>query len=196
MAHKFHILASRSNKIINFYMDELSHNLDYISSPEELVSNTVCISLPILDTTTPCIDFNMQAIGKHYVKEDLVTKTKSERLAKIVKTEEEDNIVVVVQENGEPLFYKLLPDGNLVMLDEQRLEKNNYKKTLSKSVVLPKSDEIRRRKKRGPMTHKLCSRCPVKYRFAAKLKEHMKLAHDIDLFICKVGKAHSIYRTI
>lgn len=42
-------------------------------------------------------------------------------------------------------------------------------------------------RKRVPMSVKLCSLCPVRYRFVSKLQEHMKQAHNVDLFVCKVS---------
>lgn len=48
-----------------------------------------------------------------------------------------------------------------------------------------KTDKKRKRK-RNPMTYKMCSKCPVQYKFIGRLKEHMKTKHNIDLFVCKV----------
>ncbi|XP_075987976.1 zinc finger protein 711-like [Anticarsia gemmatalis] len=186
MAYKFRLLSNRSNEIINFYSDELSRNLDYINLPEELSSNTLCISLPSVITLSPDIELNLQGIGK--CQENIIPVRKTDKRITQAKAMEGD-VVVNVQENGEWSFYKILPNGTLILLDDK--EENNYKKTISqaKPVGLPKIDEVKTRRKRLPMTHKLCSKCPVKYRFAAKLKEHMKVAHDIDLFICKLCKA-------
>lgn len=47
-------------------------------------------------------------------------------------------------------------------------------------------NEKKIRKKRDPMMYMTCSQCPIKYRFVAKLKHHMKTVHSIDLYYCKV----------
>ncbi|CAB3247168.1 unnamed protein product [Arctia plantaginis] len=184
-AHKFYLLSNRTNEILNFYTDELTHNLQYINSPDDIANNALCISVPTILNVTQNFELNMQEIGKHSMESN-VPKIKADRSMRHIKTEEDDNIVVVVQENGESLFYKVQPDGTLVLPDDK--EQINFTKKLS-SAVMPKTEARKVRRKRLPMTHKLCSRCPVKYRFAAKLKEHMKLEHNIDLFICKICQA-------
>lgn len=180
-AHKFYLLSNRTKEILNYYTDELTNNLNCINSPEDIANNALCIPVPAMLNVTQNFELSMQGIGKYYMDNN-VWKCKVDRSMRHNKTDED--VVVVVQENGESLFYKIQPDGTLVLPNHK--EEMNLKKNLSSAVVLPKREKQKERKKRLPMTHKLCSRCPVKYRFAAKLKEHMKLEHDIDLFICKV----------
>lgn len=184
MAHKFYLLSCQSNEILQYYTNELTNNLNNINMPAVLLSNTLCISLPKLDTIKSSLDLSINGIGKSGIGRK--PKIKTQRPVTKIKTEDDENIVIVIQENGEQLFYKMQADGSLILLDD--IQKKNYKKTLSKTAVLPET-ATKRRRKRVPMAYKLCSRCPIKYRFAAKLKDHMKLEHNVDLFICKVCKA-------
>ncbi|KAJ8707975.1 hypothetical protein PYW08_010341 [Mythimna loreyi] len=199
MAYKFYLLSKRSNEIINFYTNELLNNLDEIELPEETANNTLCISLPEILTETPIYDFNLHAIGKDTKNETAEpVKIKTEAVEK----EGDDNIVVIIQDNNVPLFYRIGPDGNLTLLGESEAKK--YTKSFNSSMTGQnktvkverakndkefKFDQPKRGRKRGPMTLKLCSRCPVKYRFIAKLKEHMKSEHDVILYVCEVCKA-------
>ncbi|XP_026743429.1 zinc finger protein 684-like [Trichoplusia ni] len=187
MAHKFYLLSKRSHEILEFYSDQVLNNLDQIQIPEESTNDTLCLSLPEISTETPIYDYNLHGIGKKGKKK--VTNIESDQkpvIVKEVKQESaEDDVVVIIKENDESMFYKVNPDGGLELVND--LEKDYYKVAFANE--LPSEKQPKRRRKRGPMTLKLCTRCPVKYRFAAKLKEHMKLEHKVDLFVCKVCKA-------
>lgn len=197
MAYKFYLLSKRSHEIINFYTDELVNNLDQIDLPEETTNNTLCISLPEILTETPIFDFDLHAISKD-TKSDVVETVNIKN--EVIDNEDEDNIVVIAQDNDEPSFYRIQPDGGLSLLEENEAKKYTKKFNMSmvgqtkagKLVRSPKEREFKgdipkRGRKRGPMTLKLCTRCPVKYRFIAKLKEHMKLEHDVVLYVCEVN---------
>ncbi|CAH0697745.1 unnamed protein product [Spodoptera exigua] len=188
MAYKFYLLSKRSQEILGFYTNELLENMEQIQLPEEMVNNTLCISLPEIATVTPVYDYNLQSIGKEtelfentFVKQEI---TKSE------ETDDNDNdkVVVIIQDNGEPAFYRAQPDGSLIELEESEGEK--YRKKFKASIVTVKKEErLKKGRKRGPMSFKMCSRCPVKYRFITKLKQHMMMDHNVTLFVCKVCQA-------
>lgn len=81
-------------------------------------------------------------------------------------------------------------DKKLGVFDENVIKlkvNNNNEESLNvrKPTTKIKTDKKRKRK-RNPMTYKMCSKCPVQYKFIGRLKEHMKTKHNIDLFVCKV----------
>ncbi|KAF9405723.1 hypothetical protein HW555_013660 [Spodoptera exigua] len=188
MAYKFYLLSKRSQEILGFYTNELLENMEQIQLPEEMVNNTLCISLPEITTVTPIYDYNLQSIGKEtelfentFVKQEI---TKSEETDDI----DNDKVVVIIQDNGEPAFYRAQPDGSLIELEESEGEK--YRRKFNASIVTVKKEErLKKGRKRGPMSFKMCSRCPVKYRFITKLKQHMMMDHNVTLFVCKVCQA-------
>lgn len=106
------------------------------------------------------------------------------------KRSENDDVVIVIEDKGELLFYKLLENGKMVHIEDY--ERQRYKETLSKSVT-DSGRNTKVRKRRGPMSYKKCSQCPVKYRFGAKLQHHMKTEHNINLYICKVCFIESFF---
>lgn len=110
-----------------------------------------------------------------------IAKTKiSNEIKKIKQEEDDEEIVIVMNEKGQPSFFKLLPDGSLV--------KREYDEKCQKAFdAIPKEDSAKKsRRKREPMSTKKCPYCPITYRFIAKLKEHMRTDHGIILYACKV----------
>lgn len=193
MAYKFYLLSKRSHEILNFYTNELLSNLDEIQLPEETTNNTLCISLPEVFTVTPIYDFNLHAIGKDTKDETIeCVKIKTEK----IENEEDEKVVVIIQDNGMPSFFHVKPDGVLNALEENEARKYTKKFNASMVVVQPPKESSlggtttisrpKRGRKRGPMSLKLCTRCPVKYRFIAKLKEHMRVEHNVVLYVCEV----------
>lgn len=183
MAYKFYLLSKRSQEILHFYTNELLENVERIQLPDEIVNNTLCISLPEILTETPVYDFNLHSIGKEMeiVENNIVKK----EMIETVEKDDNDDVVVIIQDNGEPAFYRTLPDGTLQELEGSEVEK--YRKKFNASVAVDKKeDRIKKGRKRGPMSYKLCTRCPVKYRFITKLKQHMLMDHNVTLYVCKV----------
>lgn len=186
MAYKFYLLSKRSQEILHFYTNELLENVEQIQLPDEIVNNTLCISLPEILTATPVYDFNLHSIGKEMelVENNIVKK----EMIETVEKDDNDDVVVIIQDNGEPAFYRTLSDGSLQELEGSEVEK--YRKKFNASVAADKKeDRIKKGRKRGPMSYKLCTRCPVKYRFITKLKQHMLMDHNVTLYVCKVCQA-------
>lgn len=95
---------------------------------------------------------------------------------------DDSDIVIVADENGGQSFFKE-QNGTLVPVND--IGKKQLNDVLK--IVFPESDKVRRKRHRNPMSYINCSQCPVRYKFVSKLKEHMKLEHDIDLFVCSVS---------
>lgn len=169
-----------------------------IELPEQPSNDSVCITLPDIEPQfgffdiNPNIctnDFSLDLYGSTVMDQEVSVKKEQ----KVIKKESEsnknqskaiqnddDNIVVVVKENGEPMYYKMNTNSTLELV-------NADKNVNIKDKVLKVRQVTKMRKKRDPMVYRKCSKCPVKYRFIAKLKEHMKTDHNIDLFVCKVS---------
>ncbi|XP_047037938.1 zinc finger protein 674-like isoform X1 [Helicoverpa zea] len=185
MAYKFYLLSKRSQEVLNFYTDELLHNIDQIQLIGETTNKTLCFSLPEMLINTPVYDFHLHAIGKENDTE-IIKKIKTEAPEKqSIEKDDDDNVVFIIQDDGELAFYRALPDGNLMQLEEAE----PFMEKFRASLRVDEGEKPKRRRKRGPMSTKHCSRCPVKYHFIAKLQEHMKTEHNVSLYVCKVCKA-------
>ncbi|KAI5633442.1 hypothetical protein NE865_13850 [Phthorimaea operculella] len=193
-AYKFYLTAKRSDEILNFYVDELEKNVYSIEIPEDYSSDTLCITLPEYIPSTKYFDYDIEAclIEEYFEDQDSVehveikkemnefhiinTKTKNKKQKKY-----NDNLIVAIEEKGQQQYYTVGENGQFVLVSEKEDSKP------FKQVCISPKQKVRR--KRDPLDYTHCSRCPVKYRFLSKLKGHMKAAHDVDLFICKICKA-------
>ncbi|XP_068624471.1 zinc finger protein 547-like [Battus philenor] len=206
-AYQFYLLTRRSEEILDFYINCIEEQVELINTPEHLSSESLCITLPKLKPDIEIFDFDLSGILSentttdyteidneivNYVDEDCQKVSKNEDCQKlsenedcqkVSENEDDGDIVIIADENGEPSFYKAT-EGTLVPVDENLRSQLN--KVLKRS--LPNSNRMKGKRKRNPMNYIMCSRCPVRYKFVGKLKEHMKSEHDIDLFICTVCK--------
>ncbi|XP_053620543.1 zinc finger protein 2-like [Plodia interpunctella] len=172
-AYSFCLKTKRSNEIFGFYVNEIESYANSVVLPDSIALDSLCISLPEFTPSTPDFDYNLDGVLKQVNSEANVPKG----VVKKEKQEEEDTIVIIKSENGLQTFYKPLLDGSLVQINMENKKPN---------VV---TTEKKMRKKREPMLFKQCSRCPIKYRFVAKLKEHMRTEHGIVLYACKICQA-------
>ncbi|XP_013199211.1 zinc finger protein 236 [Amyelois transitella] len=169
-AYKFFLKTKRNNDMLTFYVNEMESNVNCIEIPESLMSEALCISLSEYEPLTPDFDYNLDGVLK---KGALNMKSESQlESKKEVVDKDDDHIVIIKSEGGLQTYYRPLPDGSLAMI---KMEKQLQAE--------------RKRKKREPMTFKQCTRCPIKYRFVAKLKEHMKMEHGVILHACKICQA-------
>lgn len=161
-----------------------------IEIPEQPSNDSICITLPEIKPHFEFLDidpnicinnYSLDLYGSTVMDQEVsVKKDKDINNISKAKQNDDDNIVVIVKENGEPLYYKMGSNNTLELVSVDKNEK-------IKDKVLKVREVTKLRKKRDPMVYRKCSKCPVKYRFIAKLKEHMKADHNIDLFVCKVS---------
>ncbi|XP_072933962.1 uncharacterized protein [Epargyreus clarus] len=210
-AYKFYLLSKRTEEILKNYVNLLYQHIGSLEAPEESSSDSICIKLPIIEPKTDLFDYDLTGMCLHSNDkqfEDLQLDNDDKKLVaelenKVGKVEKydipesqtkvksentnDDDLVVVFQDN-EPFYFKPQEDGSLQQLTKEEVkayyDDMNESKNTEKINYLPK-----RRRRRNPMDYKSCSRCPIKYRFVAKLKEHMKTDHNIDMFYCKICKA-------
>ncbi|XP_063835501.1 zinc finger protein 260-like [Ostrinia nubilalis] len=186
-AYKFYVNTLFNDQLLHYYADELESYLKTIDMADDISGESICISLPVVSPETSFdYDIQSQAKGNKIMevnngteideKEFPVKSEKPQKKSKI-KTGEED-FIIVSKENEQSTFYKMQPNGTLTKLEYKLKPRkdNNYAM-------------IKKRKKREPMTSKKCTRCPIKYRFTAKLKQHMRKEHGVTLYSCKVCDA-------
>lgn len=147
--------------------------------------------MPSINTSTYKYDFNIDNFPFESVSDvknlNLHNDAKKVNVDREIKTEvksehvADENILIIMGENGEPSFYKPQEDGTLLHLENNP---NDIGEVLNE--IPEPSDKEKKKRKRNPMEYKMCSRCPIRYRFVRKLKEHMKEEHGVDLFVCKV----------
>lgn len=182
-AYKFYLLAVRSEEILNHCIDGLQNQINFLHLPQNFTPSTesLCITLPSLELVSNC-DFDISKFPFQSI-------TASDKSAFIevpkVKTEKEkdnldENLVIIMHENGDPTIFRPEQDGSLTPLN------NDQKLNLLQEIPDFNENKVKRKRKRNPMEYKMCSQCPIKYRFVRKLKEHMKEEHGVDLFVCKV----------
>lgn len=175
-ALQFYLQAKHSKEIIEFYTEQLLLNTNNINVLQD-TSKAICISLPLLEA--PMLNFSLGGLGfKNKIVLDADFKQRT--------IKEEQNDIVIIIRDGKTLYFKVDENGHLIQISEE--EKNAYSKVAIKSEKITLKKPIRRRK-RVPMNYKSCSVCPVKYRFVAKLKHHMKEDHNVELMVCKICKA-------
>lgn len=193
--------------------------MDFIDTDLQNSEDSICISLPMFIPSTEPYDYDLEGLALQSSRENVDDLSEGNRehkppfsgsktlkhppgneVAKIdVKTEiDADQTVIVMDKDGKPSFLTQNEDGtyNVVTREEEikymRLfgygDKNAVRET-----VTDDSEKVKQRRRRGPMSYLFCSQCPVKYRFVAKLKEHMKTEHNIDLFVCQVSIPSEIY---
>ncbi|KAM3968916.1 uncharacterized protein ACR2FA_002119 [Aphomia sociella] len=212
-AYRFYLIAKYNHETLNLYVNELESNLNSINLPDEATSDkadSICISLPVLAARTPIFDFNIDNIVTqkcHNVSKDNhveikveydnnIKIEKQERCSKIeykkeelneknhiyekMKESDDEEIVIVMSENGQQTCFMPQKDGSLLLIRPDKCKK---------SFDMNYTVEKKQRRKREPMTYKKCSQCPIRYRFIAKLKDHMKAEHNITLYVCKICQA-------
>lgn len=190
-AYKFYRTAKYSDEILNFYIEDLEKNVFSIEIPEEPSSDSICITLPEIephfgfldiDPNICNYDYSIDLYGSTLMDQEVSVKKGTDNINNTSKANQidDENIVVIVNEKGEPIYYKMGSNNMLELVSVGKSEK-------MKDKVLRVREVTKLRKKRDPMVYRKCSKCPVKYRFIAKLKEHMKADHNIDLFVCKVS---------
>ncbi|XP_059047946.1 histone-lysine N-methyltransferase PRDM9-like [Achroia grisella] len=205
-AYRFYLLAKHNHETLHLYVNELENNLISIYIPKEETAeklDSICISLPILTSQTPIFDYsidniitqkycnspNRKDVNKYidtnikiekHEKESDCEKEEIEEENEKNKGSDDDEIVIIMSENGRQTCYMAQEDGSLVLIRPNKCKKN---------TDICYTEEKKKRRKREPMTYKKCSQCPIKYRFIAKLKEHMKTEHNISLFVCKICQA-------
>lgn len=180
-AYKFYLSAVRSEEVLSHCVDGLLNQINCLYLPQNL-TESLCITLPSLQLTSNC-DFDISKFPfQNIVKNDNNTFNDVPKIKTENKSDDlDDNLVIIMNENGEPMFFKPEKDGTLTPLSkDQDINIGNKNPGFSES-------KEKRKRKRNPMEYKMCSRCPIKYRFVRKLKEHMKEEHGVDLFICKVN---------
>nr|XP_034837559.1 zinc finger protein 287-like isoform X2 [Maniola hyperantus] len=243
-AYKFYLTSRRSQQIIQFYVNEINNQLN--SATLDFTSDSLCITLPkvLHNAINYDIDLNKFPFKRLQKKSNINNYNFIEKTSNVIKIETKeinmgfDDLVMILNENGEPQFYKPQENGTLALLDSgnvcikdylSQIPDSNVSKTnvlpdsnVNKTNVLPDSNvnktsvlldskvklnhllksnvnklpvlrnsEVKKKKcrKRNLMEYRQCSQCPVRYRFVRKLKEHMKEAHGIDLFVCQVCQA-------
>ncbi|XP_032524556.2 zinc finger protein 354C-like isoform X1 [Danaus plexippus] len=186
-AYKFYLLTQRSNQILEFYVNELENHVNSIDYPENMSVDSLCIPLPVITVDTD-YDFD---ISKFPFKSVLHEKPivnggngTTDGGVDCVKSEDiDEGNIVIVMDDGVPTFFKPQRDGSLLTLDGEKDLSIDFDNEPERKMMK------KRKRKREPMEYKICSRCPVRYRFVRKLKEHMKEEHGVDLFVCKICQA-------
>lgn len=202
-AYKFHLTCQRTEAILNFYVTELVNNLDTISSEEilgnNIVSLPVCIALPEFETEAKVFDFNLDGIGLAQVEEE--TMYDSDADAYTDNTQHEPIGTFEVKIKPEPLedYSELETKVQRVAHPMPKIKTNDDTDDDDAVLIVLTSDKKEQqlgpkiRKKRLPMEYRKCPLCPIKYRFMSKLRDHMKLLHNVELYTCKVCKLiHSL----
>ncbi|CAH2242559.1 jg8131 [Pararge aegeria aegeria] len=208
-AYKFYLTTRRSHEVLDYYVNEINNQL-HSNIPQDLTSDSLCITLPMILTSTIDCDNNVNKFPQNGLQTKSAIYNLTEGSNNVVKketkeidTKNDDDFVIVLNENGEPEFYETQKDGTLILVDNQvslnhylnQLPDSNVKKLKQlsdsnfKSNHLLDSNVKKKGRRRNPMEYKRCSQCPVRYRFVSKLKEHMKEEHGIDLFVCQVCQA-------
>lgn len=183
-AYKFYCTAKCSDEILNFYIENLEKSVFSIEIPEQPSNDSICITLPEIEPNSGFLDiapnictsdYSIDLYGSSIMEPEVINQLEIKKSSTQYK--DDDNVVVIVAENGERMCYKVGTDNMLELVPK--------KKVKNKMVKIREGNKLR--KKRDPMVFRKCSKCPVKYRFIAKLKEHMKIEHNIDLYCCKVS---------
>lgn len=193
-AYKFYCTAKCSDEILNFYIEDLEKNVFSIEIPEQPSNDSICITLPEIEPHSGFLDiasnictsdYSIDFYGSSVIDQEFTVKKESDHINDAPKTKhsDDDKIVVIVNENGEPMYYKINSNNTLELVNVDNKDKVEDK--VNQGIKVKEGNKLR--KKRDPMVYRKCSKCPVKYRFIAKLKEHMKIDHNIDLFVCKVS---------
>lgn len=191
---------------MDFYVNEINNQLDSIVL-DDLTFN-LCITLPIYLSNDGSNDLNQSLKKSETSVIYNLTETNNVKQNKAAGTESDDDLIIVLNENGEQQFYKTQKDGTFVLVENGDERIKGYLNLLEPGVKLnpdagvkanqsldsnvkssssPDSSVKKSRvRKRNLMEYKKCSQCPIQYRFVRKLKEHMKEEHSIDLFVCQV----------
>lgn len=188
--------------------------MDFIDTDLQNSEDSICISLPMFIPSTEPYNYDLEGLAFQSSRENADDLSEDSRdckppltvsetlkhpavneVTKVeVKTEiDADQIVIIMGEDGKPSFLKLDDDGayNVVTQEDEKMYMKMFgysdRNEVVSEPVVDVIEKVKKRRKRRPMSYLFCSRCPVKYRFVAKLKEHMKLEHNIDLFVCQVS---------
>ncbi|XP_023954547.1 zinc finger protein 121 [Bicyclus anynana] len=205
-AYKFYLTSRRSQQVVNFYVNEINNQLQS-NILQDFTSDSLCITLPIISLSNIETTINSSLLNSFQTKSEIYNLGKSNTVKKDEKQIDvkwEDDLVMLLNENGAPEFYRPQKDGSLILIDNKSVKLKDYLKKFPESKELnllsSHSNKLdsnltdsnvkkKRGRKRNPMEYKCCSKCPVRYRFVSKLKEHMKEEHGIDLFVCQVCQA-------
>ncbi|KAL4706110.1 hypothetical protein ACJJTC_012909 [Scirpophaga incertulas] len=198
-AYKFYLNTRKSDNILKNLTDRLLCSLSDIKIPENGSKQSLLISLPephSVDGTFK-LEYGVKTeqtqvilLNKHNMENLIVDqKTKNGAVnSKVTKIEkdydkqdDDEELVVIMTESGQPTFLRMLPNGIFVEIEADDQCRNAYKLITERRTRKPGH--------KGPMSWKNCSRCPIKYRYAAKLRDHMLLEHHIVLYVCKICKA-------
>lgn len=136
---------------------------------------------------------NSEATNKDKAVLDYVASQEDEAThdGGIKEVDMEEDIIIVLDKNGKRNYYKTNESGALEQInrDEKKSYEIVFRNTEIGKNVINTIKEMRpqkTRKVRSPMQYIHCSQCMAKYRFHARLKDHMKADHDVDLYICRV----------
>ncbi|VVD01022.1 unnamed protein product [Leptidea sinapis] len=165
-------MIQRSQEILHFYLDKLQNCLQDIKYSR---GGPLGIKLTKFNASTQYFDYMLEDPNFTDILQEQPQDVE-DRNNYCVNEKGEDEIVLVMNDNAVPSFFKS-QNGQLKSLN--RTEINGFSGT----------DCIRKKRaKRKPMVYKSCTQCSVKYRFLGKLKYHMKVKHGLNAVICKICK--------
>lgn len=187
--YKFHLQLQRSQEILSYYLESVATQAESILEGDAEINdpNMACIMLHDYVPTVPEFNIDLGSFANNYVKDEIVKEDESE------KEFQDDDIILIKNEEEESLFYQIDKSGNFVEISNKDALKCSWRVDVSNEDVVPKKrkpyvKKIQDRKKRSLMEYITCTKCPIKYRFVSKMREHMKTDHDLDIFICKICK--------
>ncbi|XP_050680145.1 gastrula zinc finger protein xFG20-1-like [Leptidea sinapis] len=172
LSFKFNTMIQRSQEILHFYLDKLQNCLQDIKYSR---GGPLGIKLTKFNASTQYFDYMLEDPNFTDILQEQPQDVE-DRNNYCVNEKGEDEIVLVMNDNAVPSFFKS-QNGQLKSLN--RTEINGFSGT----------DCVRKKRaKRKPMVYKSCTQCSVKYRFLGKLKYHMKVKHGLNAVICKICK--------
>lgn len=168
--------------------------MGFLNITDDITSNSLCVTLPLLIPETEIFDYDLSGVfltnnfsefnGISIINDKISNNhdIKKEKCVMNSSENDDNDILIIADENGESTFFEAHDDNTIVPIDA--ISSGNPNEALQ--ISLPENNKTKRKRKRIPMNYIMCSKCPVRYRFVAKLKEHMKAEHNIDLFACMV----------
>lgn len=174
VAYKFYLQTKQSQEILKFYTDEILRAVENYNNDHHTDFSALCIPLPVYKPETPTYNFDLRCLDY----KDINPKS-------IQELHNNDNNVILIKNEGEQQYYKFIKNSEMALSHNKKTISGDYLKMEAPLTNL----KGKPKRKRGPMTYKSCRMCPVKYRFTSKLQQHMKLDHNIVLYVCKICKA-------